>query len=614
MNVFYEEEGGFKIGTILADQDTSLQVEAVHGKRSKVKAAHVLFRFDQPLTGFMDAAQALAQDVDLDFLWEVCGQDEFEFDRLAREYFGRAPTPQQTAAILLRLHGAPMYFYKKGKGRYKPAPADALKAALASVERKRHQAVLQARYVEQLGAGRLPEAFAAVLPELLYKPDRNTLEVKALEQAAHAAGLSIAHLLEKCGAIPSTHDYHLNRFLLEHFPRGTGFAQCAPPPVPDDLPRAQVEAFSIDDVTTTEIDDAFSVRALPQGGWEVGVHIAAPALGVAPGSPLDLEAAARMSTVYMPGGKITMLPEPVIEAYTLAQGHDAPALSLYVEVGPDFAVRGTRSCVERVRIAANLRHDTLEAQFNEERIAAGARDFPFADSLYVLADLARRLEAGRGRPESVRAVNLDYSFYVEGERVRIVERRRGSTVDRLVAEMMIFVNAHWGERLAAQGIAAIYRAQTSGKTRMTTQPAPHQGLGVAQYAWSSSPLRRYVDLINQRQLLAWVRGEPAPYPPKSEALLTAMRDFEQAYETYGEFQRTMERYWCLRWMLQEGVSVTTAEVIKEDLARVGPIPLLARVPSLPSLAPGTPVQVEIGKIDLLDLTLQVQYRGPVDAA
>jgi exoribonuclease-2 len=614
MNVFYEEDGGFKIGTILADHDTSLQVEALHGKRGKVKAAHVLFRFEVPLTGFMDAAQALAQDVDLDFLWEVCGQDEFEFDRLAREYFGRAPTPQQSAAILLRLHGAPMYFYKKGKGRYKPAPAEALKAALASVERKRQQALLQARYVEQLGAGRLPDEFLPVLPELLYKPDRNTLEVKALEQAAHAAGLSPAHLLERCGAIPSTHDYHVNRFLLEYFPRGIGFAECAAPTVSDALPQAQVEAFSIDDVTTTEIDDAFSVRSLPQGGWEVGVHIAAPALGVTPGSPLDLEAAARMSTVYMPGGKITMFPEPVIQAYTLAQGHDAPALSLYLDVAPDYSIRGTRSCAERVRIAANLRHDTLEAQFNEERIAAGARDFPFADSLYVLSDLARRLEAGRGRSESVRAVNLDYSFYVEGDRVRIVERRRGSAVDRLVAEMMIFVNAYWGERLAGHGIPAIYRVQTNGKTRMTTQPAPHQGLGVAQYAWSSSPLRRYVDLINQRQLLAWARGEPAPYPPKSEVLLTAMRDFEQAYEAYGEFQRTMERYWCLRWLLQEGVSVTTAEVIKEDLARVGPIPLLARIPSLPSLAPGSSVQVEIGKIDLLDLTLHVQYRGTVHAA
>jgi exoribonuclease-2 len=92
-----------------------------------------------------------------------------------------------------------------------------------------------------------------------------------------------------------------------------------------------------------------------------------------------------------------------------------------------------------------------------------------------------------------------------------------------------------------------------------------------------------------------------------------MRDFEQAYEAYAEFQRTMERYWCLRWLLQEGITVTTAEVMREDLAKIGPIPLIARVLSLPEMPPGTPVQVEVGDIDLLDLTLRIQYRGPVEA-
>ena len=121
-------------------------------------------------------------------MWTSCGsaaaQDEFSYDVLARDYFGHAPSALESAALLLRLHGAPMYFYKKGKGRYRAAPADALKAALASVERKRQQALAQARYVEQLARFELPEEFKPRLHELLYKPDRNTIEVKALEQAA----------------------------------------------------------------------------------------------------------------------------------------------------------------------------------------------------------------------------------------------------------------------------------------------------------------------------------------------------------------------------------------------------------------------------------------------
>jgi exoribonuclease II len=608
MNVFYEEEGAFRVGAVLAEQGTSLQVEAPHGKRTKVKAANVLFRFEGALGSFMEQAQQLSETLDVDFLWECSPQAEFSFQDLGREYFGHAPAAVESAALLLRLHGAPMYFYRKGKGHYRPAPPDALKAALAGLERKRQQALLQARYLEQLSRCELPEEFARRLPELLYRPDRNTVEVKALEQAASEAGLSTAHLLERCGAIPSSHDYHLNRFLLEYFPEGLQVEADDLLALPE-LPLAAVDAFSIDDVTTTEIDDAFSVRELPAGGWEVGIHIAAPALGVALGSPLDEEAGRRLSTVYMPGNKITMLPEAVVAQFTLAQGRDVPAVSLYLSVGADLRLAGTRTAVERVRVAANLRHDTLEQQFNEASIAESRQDFPFGAQLKLLYELASVLEGARGRPEVSRGVNLDYSFYVEGERVRIVQRRRGAPIDKVVSEMMIFVNSEWGRQLAEAGIPAIYRAQGNGKVRMSSVPSGHQGLGVAYYTWTSSPLRRYVDLLNQRQLIAWSRGEPPPYGARSEHLLTAMRDFEQAYEAYAEFQRSMERYWCLRWLLQEGVTLTTAELMRDNVAKIGDLPLVGRVHGLPPLSPGAVVEVEISDIDLLAIDFRAQYRA-----
>ena len=73
--IFYEEEGGFKVGTVLADHDASLQVEAPHGKRSKVKASAVLFRFDGGgLARFVEDAHKLAEAMDADFLWQCCGQ------------------------------------------------------------------------------------------------------------------------------------------------------------------------------------------------------------------------------------------------------------------------------------------------------------------------------------------------------------------------------------------------------------------------------------------------------------------------------------------------------------------------------------------------------------
>ncbi len=612
MNVFYEEEGVFKVGAILVDNTTSLQVEASHGKRSKIKAASVLLRFDAPpLSEFMHFAQKTADDLDLNFLWECCASDaEFASDALAADYFGHLPSPVEAAAVLIRLHTAPMYFYKKGRGRYKAAPPEALKAALASQEKKRLQAEQQARYVNLLTAFTLPDEFRPVLADLLYQPDKNTVEWKALDAACTAVKLNAPRLLEKCGAIPSSHDYHFNRFLLEHFPEGTGFGPLdADVELSDlaELPVAEATAFSIDDATTTEIDDAFSVTPLTLGSFRIGIHIAAPALGIAPGSPLDKVVAKRLSTVYLPGNKITMLPETVIHHYTLGEERLCPVLSMYLDVADDFTITATHSCIEQVKIAANLRHDTLEQHFNEYTLAGDNLDHPFGKELRALWNFACKMEASRGKASDSNNEKIDYSFNVKDDHVTISERRRGSPIDKVVAELMIYVNTEWGKQLADGGVAGIYRNQSGGKVRMSTSPAPHQGLGVSQYAWISSPLRRYVDLINQRQLIALLRRETPPYTRESDELLLAMRDFEAIYEAYVDFQRGMERYWCLRWLLQENVTITGAQVLKENLVKLDRLPLVIRVPSLPDMSPETYVEVEISQVDLLDLTCNARF-------
>src|SRR5690606_15355605 len=140
--------------------------------------------------------------------------------------------------------------------------------------------------------------------------------------------------------------------------------------------------------------------------------------------------------------------------------------------------------------------------------------------------------------------------------------RRGSPIDKVVSELMIFANAEWGKQLAQANIAAIYRSQGNGKVKMSTSPAPHQGLGVSQYTWISSPLRRYIDMINQRQLIAMIRNDSPPYIRESDDLLIAMRDFELVHGIYGDFQRAMEQYWCLRWILQENIQTIHAQVIR----------------------------------------------------
>jgi exoribonuclease-2 len=613
MNVFYEEDGDFKAGAIIADQNTSLHVESPHGKRSKIKAANTLLRFDAPAAGeFLAQAQAGAQAIDVDFLWQCCGGEEFSFDALARDYYGRPANPLESAALLFRLHGAPMYFYKKGRGRYKAAPEESLKAALASIEKKKRLAEQKDAWVAELAAGKFPAAFAPVKDALLYKPDKNTLEWKALEAACEQLKLSPAHLLEKCGALGSPEAYHRERFLFEYFPRGTDFPAAATAvQAPPELPLADVQAFSIDDATTTEIDDALSLTALPGGGFRVGIHIAAPALGIARDTAPDQAARERLSTVYFPGDKITMLPATAVAEYTLAAGGPRPALSCYIEFDAALRRGAVRTVVERVPIAANLELDALAAVFDEGAVATGRVEHPYGESLLTLHRIAVALQAARGKTQTFD--RQEYSFAVENGRVRIVPRERGSPLDTVVAEMMILVNATWGGALAEAGYAAIYRNQGNGAVRMSTAPGAHEGLGVKHYLWASSPLRRYVDLVNQRQLVALARGEPPPYAAKDEALLTAMRDFEVAHDAYAEFQRQMERYWCLRWIEQEQAYLQEATVIRENLLRFNQLPIVARVPSLPPLAPDSVVRIEVTRIDLLDLTFETAFEGLVSA-
>lgn len=606
--VLFEEDGGFRVGTILSEAGAAFQVEAAHGKRSKVKANAVLLRFDgQSLGGFMPEAQSRAQALDPQFLWEVCGSGEFGFSELAQEYYGHPPAPLEATAVALSLHANPMYFYKRGKGRYQAAPEENLKAALAGLERKRRQQEQVDAWAGLLAAGTLPPELAGKLDLLLFKPDKMSLEWRALDQAATAAGLAPPKLLARIGALAGPEDYFLRRFAFELFPDGLGFPEVAPVAAPPDLPLAAVAAFSIDDHETTEIDDAFSVERLPDGRLRVGVHIAAPALFFGRGHPLEAIARERLSTVYFPGGKITMLPEAAIAEATLSAGREVAAASLYLDLDPDtLVIAGSQSRLERVSIATNLRIAELETRLHAESLAAGRVEGEHGEDLVLLWRLACKLRAGRGAGEE-KSEKLDYTFRVEAGRVTIEPRRRGTPIDVLVSELMIHVNATWGRALADASIPAIYRNQRGIKTRMEVEPGSHEWLGVSHYAWSSSPLRRFTDLANQRQLVALLRGEEAPY--SRDELATAAREFETAYEAYAEHQRHLERYWCLRWIAQEGLEGADATVVRDELVRLEGIPLVCRAIGLPPGTPGDRVRVAFGEPDPWEVNLPCRYAG-----
>lgn len=633
MNVFFEESGSFKAGSVLSRQGDAFQVELPGGRRAKVRAKDVLIEFEKPAAGeLMQQADEAAQQIDLDFLWECAPAEEFAYAALADEYFGASYGPVERAALVLRLHGAPVYFRRKGRGQYQRAPEEQLKMALAGLERKRQQALVQAGYEEELKAGRLPDAFAGKALGLLTKPDKNSIEYKALDAAALARGVSPARLMLDCGGIPSARALHEARFLAEYFPHGTGFPAVAVGKLPEDLPRADVNAFSIDDITTTEIDDAFSVEYLSDGRVRIGVHIAAPALGIVRGDAVDAIARARLSTVYMPGDKITMLPDDVVDVFTLKEGDYRPALSLYIIVKRDTQeIVANETRAEYVYVKSNLRHNTLDELVTEDALAAGTGDYPHKDDIAALWPLAQALferrqvaRAGYGLKREVQR-NTDYNFYVEGEHVSITPRRRGSPLDLIVSELAILANSTWGAFLHDHSVPGIYRTQRafgmpSGpkRTRMQTSAAPHEGLGVPQYAWSTSPLRRYVDLVNQWQLLACVQHGvtaklAAPFKQKDADLYAVVQGFDDTYAAYADHQRRMEYFWCLRWIKQEGRKQVSATAVKGELVRLDEVPLLLHVPALGVHARSTRVLLDVMSVDELTIEASVRLVSVLDA-
>ena len=606
MNVFFEEDGGFKVGHVMSDIGTSLQIESISGKRSKIKANAVVLRFESALEQFLPAAQALAEDIEANFLWEVCGKDEFGCEDLAQEYFGHKASAVEAAAVALKLHGAPMYFYKRGKGRYQAAPEENLKAALASVERKKREADQMAGWVAQLKAGELPDEMRSHRDTLLYNPDRNTLLVKACEAAVAETHISLPLLFFQAGAWPNKetaqHDYHVGKFLADYFPRGREYKGQVDATEPAELPVANVRAVSIDDATTTEIDDAFSISYPNAESVEIGIHIAAPALYFSGESALEKLANDRLSTVYFPGEKITMLPDPAVVHATLAEGRLCPVVSYYATFSTQtFELGNTRSAVERVHIEKNLRINELETYFDETAVTKGVADGLFGEELILLHKVAKSLGLRRGKNENEQD-RVDYNFEINDGRIIITTRKRGNPIDTVVSELMIFVNSEWGKLLADNGVAAIYRVQQNMKTRMTTDALPHEGLGVSQYAWSSSPLRRYVDLVNQRQLIALMRGESPPYPKRSPALNEIARRFDVTYDAYNDFQRNLERYWCLRYFEQEGISQFDGAIIRDELVRANGLPLVVKLTKNPALPPKTSVQVQIGALNYWDVS------------
>lgn len=616
-NIFYEDAGSLKVAAIVQKTDSTYQADTQHGKRIKVKASNVFLEFHGSMDDFITTAQTEASDIDTELLWECVGTDEFTFHDAAKEYFGVNPSTTQLAATLIALHNAPVYFHKKNKGAFKAASEEVLKQAIAAIERKAQQDAQIQAWADKMISGSLPNEIATELPRILHAPDKQSLAYKAFHKAADALKMSPFELAKHTGGITSMPQYLLQRFQIKYFPDGIGFPDTPNPVLPENLQLADIKAFSIDDASTTEVDDALSVQNLGEGLTRIGIHIAAPALAIEANSIMEHIVLKRLSTVYFPANKITMLPENWIAAFSLDEGKVVPAFSIYFDVDENWQLSEPTSKIELVPIETNLRIQHIEPFFNSET-GVGSADNPqfkhHAECLYLL-QLAHELQKQRDRledPTLPKKYDYGIDFAADGK-VVITRRERGSPIDTLVSEMMILANTSWAKLLHDNELGGLFRVQPSGRVRMSTHSEPHIGMNVAHYGWFTSPLRRACDYINQKQLQSLLSDNIKPRFNKNDSdLFVALGNFEAAYVAYRAFQDMMESYWALVWLKQENIKEINATLLKDDLVRLDGVPLTARATGIPmEIAPKATIKLAVSDIDTEAQFVALKYLSVV---
>lgn len=562
----------------------------------KIKLDNLILEFDAPSSAIVEVVNKVAQEVDLDLLWELSQDSQvWSLDDLTDLNFGDNSI-EHRIGLFFAMCEPSVYFscVNKEIKRHKAEEVAECKSQIA--KQKAYQEKFDAIYTSLMNLAK-PSWDIEPL-NLINKPDKNSLEYKATLKASKELKLSLIELFFKIGYISSIEDMMESSFIKQYFPDGTELADFAINDHSEDIPFNESRCvFSIDELMTTEIDDAFSLSK-EDYGWLVGIHISAPSLN----NQLLNIASERLSTVYYPGKKITMLPENVISHYSLDQGKTLPVVSIYFKLGSDLEIMEHYSSLERVIVKDNLRTENLEKYFNTDSLSV-EHGYPYEKELKLLHKFAKSLEAKRGR-ESVNQLMVDYSFaFDETGKISVKSRIRGNPIDKLVSELMILANGTWGRMLTNSFIPAVYRVkQHMQPVVMTLTPNSHIGLNVDYYTWASSPLRRSVDLINQSQIISLLT-KSKPLSATDYAVANIVDSFDDVYGAYLKFQDNMERYWSLRYLEQENITKIKATFTYRNNVQLDGVPIVLDMSTqMKALPQGSEIMLAIDNLNFINQT------------
>ena len=652
-------KGGVGLGRFLGDAPAvagrrrQVRVSTGRNREARLPADRVIFATgviaggEDDLERFRARAEELAASLDLAEVWEVVSEEDspLSLDDLAELHFGEPPSGERLAAMLLHLHRSSLYFVSGGGG-YLPRPQQAVEETLARQRRAAENARAREELARHLAEGALPEQPTPYQSELVShlrgfavhgeNYTRNSVAMTLLRTVAPNARdlqrLSFDTLV-RVGEMSADEPLELERNdIRRRFSQDAlDEARTLDAPAVLRQPRRRdltsAPAITIDDASTRDKDDALSLEVVSGGAasvYRVGVHIADGGALIADGGALDKEADLRMATLYLPELQVAMLPPEVShDAGSLLPDAPRAALSLLADVTPEGDLLDWEVAPSVIRSRAALPYEEADAAITDTA-------HPWHESLAALERLAASLRAKRERAGALMVDRAEMSVRVDEQGRVDVSVAPRSAARELVAEMMIFANSLLAEFCRDRELPAAYRSQRApdldgipddmpdgplrrfvtlrrmAPAELGAQPGHHSGLGVSAYLQATSPLRRYPDLVMQRQIGGYLeRGEPL-YDQGRVSDVTQRADVQ--IRELGRLEEDRRRYWFLKFLKQrlddaEPVEFYPAVVLENPPNRNAlleladyPYRLRAKLPN--EREPGETVTLRLHGVDL----------------
>ncbi len=620
----YLDGGQLKLAQVEHEAKSKLQVTDERGRNESVAPSRVVIvhsersqpgSFPNLARQLRSRIEQIQDEIDLELLWQSveASAREYKLDELAAVYFSEV-TPLHLSALFRSLDQDQLYFRRKNFS-FTPRSGQALEELRHQLLQRQEREAFRDRAIDWIRTSLGADGPIATPPEfqdllnraydfLMGKPVGELPQLLARAVDELTGREAAFQLLVKTGGLPANADPLLViAGIEERFrPKVSRAAEEIVPfeATPDRTDFSHLLSFSIDDDETQEIDDALTVER--EGDLlRVGIHIADVSYFIPKGGIIDDEAKRRGVTVYLPTGTLPMFPERLaFDLMSLGAGRLRPTLSFLVSLDPGGEVRSFDVIRGMLRVGHRLNYCQADRLIEEISAVEGlGASVPSEQSLAAaLKDLyavALKLSAGRLGQGALIIRRPELKIRVENEKVSVKTIDSNAPSRTLVSEMMILANAMAARAAYTQDLPVIYRAQENNlepdnemvrqlsvsgsydpllfdrimrnmrRSKLSLFPQPHGGLGLAAYIQLTSPIRRYADLVIQRQFAARIQGSPPPY--EREELLEVLGSAEAAEREIRAIEQQSDRRWVLEYMAQELSGRTLLGTVIDQVAR-----------------------------------------------